>query len=133
MRTMKNFHAELQPSQKPQKSEARSQKKPKATRSQKPEARSQKPEAKASQKKEKMPKKYLSENSLTNQICIVNTENVSQNLQWKKKIFQNVKCVQNVDKIHWNTWRMHMYIYICIYMYRMVTCVYKYIYIFGKI
>ena len=49
MQTMKRIHAELQPSQKPQKPEARSRK-PKARRSQKPEAKSQsekpKPEAK---------------------------------------------------------------------------------------
>ena len=46
MQTMKKIHAELQPSQKPQKPEARSQK-PKARRSQKPEAKSQKPNAEA--------------------------------------------------------------------------------------
>ena len=40
MQTMKKNHAELQPSQRPQKPEARSQKKPKA-RSQEPKARSQ--------------------------------------------------------------------------------------------
>ena len=54
MQTMERIHAELHPSQKPQKPEARSQK-PKArsqkpeAKSQKPKARSQKPEAKAGQ------------------------------------------------------------------------------------
>ena len=58
MQTMKRFHAELQPSQKPQKPEARSQKpkarrsqKPGARRSQKPEVRSQEPEAKSQKPK----------------------------------------------------------------------------------
>ena len=100
MQTMKKIHAELQPSQKPQKPEARSQKKPKARRSQKPEAkarsqkaRSQKPEAKSQKPKpakkiKKMPKTKCQRNTPP-----LNTKSTNSNIILFKHLMDVSRCV----------------------------------------